>query len=206
MATALTIAVTRTSRDADLLSGWLREGATDAGVRARPRAALAGPAPAGRAGRRRRGDDRGGAGARRLGSSRPGGRDGPGGRPTAEAKAAAWGAMAEDPEVSNRMFAALAEGLWSPEQAELGAPYVVKYLEAARPSPPAAARGSPTSSARRSRGMRLDDAQLDALRAALAGRGTDGAPAAVGGRAGRPSAHHLVDASLPDDGQPFVNP
>ena len=69
--------------------------------------------------------------------------------------------MAEDPDVSNRMFAALADGLWSPEQAALGAPYVVPYLEAA---PAIAARRGPgfanvvgASFPR----MRLDDAQLD---------------------------------------------
>jgi aminopeptidase N len=77
--------------------------------------------------------------------------------------------MARDDDVSNRMYAALAEGLWSPEQAALGAPYVAKYLEA---SPALAARRGPGfanvigSSFPR---QWLDDAQLDLLRAALAG-------------------------------------
>ena len=41
-------------------------------------------------------------------------------RPTTDAKAAAWAGMAENPEVSNRLFLALAGGLWSPEQARAG--------------------------------------------------------------------------------------
>jgi aminopeptidase N len=114
--------------------------------------------------------------------------------------------MAEDPEVSNRMFAALADGLWSPEQAALGAPYVGKYLEAA---PAIAARRGPGfanvvgSSFPR---MHLDDAQLDALREALAGD----VPTVLR----RQWEDELDDrqrsisstTSRPEDGQPFVNP
>ena len=67
------------------------------------------------------------------------------------------------------MYAALAEGLWSPDQADLGAPYVAKYVEA---SPALAARRSPGyanvigSSFPR---LWLEDTQLDLLRSGLAG-------------------------------------
>ncbi len=169
MATALTIAVTRTSRDPDLLAGWLREGRTGAGVRLDP-------------GLRwrvvRRSAELGGADEAMIEDERV--RDGSGaadlaaatalaGRPTPAAKAAAWAAMAEDADVSNRMFAALADGLWSPEQEALGAPYVVRYLEAAPAI--AASRGPGFANVVGSSfpRMRLDDAQLEALRSALAG-------------------------------------
>ncbi|MEV6851464.1 aminopeptidase N [Actinoplanes sp. NPDC051411] len=58
-------------------------------------------------------------------------------RPTAEAKAAAWAAMTEDPDVSVRRFRALARGLWSPSP--LVAPYVEAYVAVA---PRLARRGS----------------------------------------------------------------
>ncbi len=48
--------------------------------------------------------------------------------PTPQAKDAAWSAMIEDDDVSNRMFEALSAGLWSPEQAGLLAPYVARYF------------------------------------------------------------------------------
>ncbi|NPC98178.1 aminopeptidase N [Nocardioides sp. zg-DK7169] len=49
-------------------------------------------------------------------------------RPTEEAKAEAWSRMADDAEVSNRHYAALAAGLWSPVQGDLLEPYVARYL------------------------------------------------------------------------------
>jgi aminopeptidase N len=53
------------------------------------------------------------------------------------AKEAAWSAAA-DPGVDNRIFVALMTGLWCPEQPELLAPYVERYLGEA---PTWAARG-----------------------------------------------------------------
>ncbi|MEV4539375.1 aminopeptidase N [Asanoa sp. NPDC049518] len=60
-------------------------------------------------------------------------------RPTAEAKAAAWSAMTQDPDVSVSRFRALAEGLWTLSQRELVTPYVAAYVTAA---PALARRGS----------------------------------------------------------------
>ncbi len=48
-------------------------------------------------------------------------------RPTAAAKADAW-AAATEPDVSNRHFQALTEGLWSSEHPDLVAPYVERYF------------------------------------------------------------------------------
>ncbi|MFC6287676.1 aminopeptidase N [Nocardioides sp. GCM10027113] len=48
--------------------------------------------------------------------------------PDAGAKADAWARMYDDPQVSNRMYVALATGFWDPEQAALVAPYVGRYL------------------------------------------------------------------------------
>ncbi|MFT4085461.1 MAG: aminopeptidase N [Nocardioides sp.] len=59
-------------------------------------------------------------------------------RPLPGAKADAWRAIAEDPEVSNRSVTARAAGLWSPEQTELLADHVTAYVETA---PRLAARG-----------------------------------------------------------------
>jgi aminopeptidase N len=58
-------------------------------------------------------------------------------RPTETAKAEAW-LLASAPTVDNRRFAATLAGLWSPEQADLVAPYVGRYLLEA---PAWAARG-----------------------------------------------------------------
>ncbi|MGA8847567.1 MAG: M1 family aminopeptidase, partial [Nocardioides sp.] len=52
------------------------------------------------------------------------------GRPTLQAKTAAW-AAATDPQVSNRRFTALMAGLWSLEQSALVAPFVADYLDQA---------------------------------------------------------------------------
>jgi len=48
-------------------------------------------------------------------------------RPVPEAKLDAWTRMVGDPDVSNRAFSALAEGLWNVEQSDLSAPYVERY-------------------------------------------------------------------------------
>lgn len=88
--------------------------------------------------------------------------------PTPSAKAAAWAAMAEDPDVSNRRFSALAAGLWSPEHADLVAPYVAAYVEA---GPRLALRGSgfALEVGDAFPALHLTDAQLDLVRTALAG-------------------------------------
>ena len=89
-------------------------------------------------------------------------------RPTPQAKAEAWAALTEDAEISNRRFTAVAAGLWSAEKADLGAPYLARYLEA---GPRLAARGSAFSQVvgRAFPSFHLDGAQLDQLREALAG-------------------------------------
>ncbi len=76
--------------------------------------------------------------------------------------------MSEDPDVSNRRFAALAHGLWSPEQAELVAPYVEAYVAAA---PALARRGSAfaASVGFAFPALFLDEAQLELVRTALRG-------------------------------------
>jgi aminopeptidase N len=199
MATALMIGVTRTSHDDALLTGWLAD-ELDPGLRWRVVRRLAELGAWDEAAiEEERVRDGSGSADLAAATARAA-------RPTPAAKAAAWSAMAEDPEVSNRMFAALADGLWSPEQAALGAPYVGKYLEAA---PAIAARRGPGfanvvgSSFPR---MHLDDAQLDALREALAGD----VPTVLR----RQWEDELDDrqrsisstTSRPEDGQPFVNP
>ncbi|MEP9381755.1 aminopeptidase N [Nocardioides sp. KR10-350] len=89
-------------------------------------------------------------------------------RPTEEAKAAAWASLAEDPDVSNRHFSAIADGLWSPEQADLLRPYVAAYLAEA---PRLAKRGQAFEGVvgRAFPALHLDPGQLDDVRAALAG-------------------------------------
>jgi aminopeptidase N len=88
-------------------------------------------------------------------------------RPTAAAKDAAW-AVASQPDVDNRRFGAILEGLWSPEQADLLAPYVDRYLHEA---PGWAARGQAFAQAVGAArpALLLTDAQLASLDAALAG-------------------------------------
>jgi aminopeptidase N len=168
-ATALTIALARTSRDADLLTSWLRDGRTHEGVELDPalrwrvvvRLAQLGVADEDTIEAERLRD---GSSAADLGAATA-----RAARPTPEAKAAAWRAMTEDDEVSNRMYAALADGLWSPEQAKLGAPYVAAYL---RVAPGIAARRGPGFAnvvGWKFPNQRLDDDQLGLLREALAG-------------------------------------
>ncbi len=48
--------------------------------------------------------------------------------PDPAAKRAAWEIVVADTELSNRLVEATAEGFWQPEQAELTAPYVARYV------------------------------------------------------------------------------
>lgn len=88
-------------------------------------------------------------------------------RPSVAAKDAAWEAMLAS-GVDNRRFGALAAGLWIPEQAHLLRPYVDAYLAEA---PRLATRGQAFALevGRAFPAIALDDGQIDALRAALAG-------------------------------------
>ena len=77
--------------------------------------------------------------------------------------------MADDPEVSNRLYAALAAGLWSPVQTELLAPYVARYFAE---SPGIAERRGQAFSqvvGRAFPALALEPAQVQLLRDALAG-------------------------------------
>ncbi|MET0425758.1 MAG: aminopeptidase N [Actinoplanes sp.] len=125
--------------DPDLLRRWLAANATDQGLPLDPdlrwaalhRLAELGhlDAPEIEAERRRDGTATGELGAATALAARP----------DAEAKAAAWAAMTEDPDVSVRRFRALAAGLWSASQRELVTPYVTAYF---RLAPSLARRGS----------------------------------------------------------------
>ena len=169
LALAFTRGLAATSRDVDRLRGWLDANGTDAGVALDPALRwqvvrrLAGlgaleetaiaveeardPSMAG---------ELGAAAARSA-------------RPEVAAKDAAWAAMVEDEQVSNRRFEYLAAGLWSPEQGELLAPYVRRYLTE-----------TPAVAERRGQAfcavvgdafprVALDDEQLELLRTALDG-------------------------------------
>ena len=127
VAFALTRGVVATTRDADLLERWLRDGRTDDGVGLDPslhwsalaRLAALGAVDAERIDAERVAD---GSFAGELGAARA-----LAARPTTEAKAAAWAAMTE-PDVPNRLFEALASGLWDASRPDLCAPYVDAYL------------------------------------------------------------------------------
>ena len=164
---AFTRSLARASRDADELRRWLADDRTDHDVALDPQlrwrvvqrlAGLGGlDAGAIEAERLRDGTAVGDLGAATALASRP----------TAEAKAEAWDALTQD-DISNRRFIAVAAGLWPAEQADLGAPYLPRYLEA---GPHWAARGPAFSQvvARGFPAFHLDDGQLDLLRQALAG-------------------------------------
>jgi aminopeptidase N len=165
---ALTRGLAATSRDAGLLGRWLADDRTDRGVELDPTlrwrvvhrlaelGALDGAAIEDE--RRRDGTADGDLGAATALAARP----------TAAAKAEAWSALSEDEAISNRLFTAVSAGLWSPEQADLVAPYLPVYLEAA---PRLAARGPAFSQVvgRAFPQLHLDEAQLALLREALAG-------------------------------------
>jgi aminopeptidase N len=167
-ALALTSGLALASRDADELRRWLAADRTDQGHALDPALRwsvvhrLAGLGELDAAGieeeRRRDGTVQGDLGAATALAARP----------TADAKAEAWAAMSEDVEVSNRRFQELARGLWSPEQADLVAPYVAAYVEAA----PGLARRGPAFAVTVGSAfpaLFLDDGQLDLVRVALRG-------------------------------------
>lgn len=128
LAVALTRGLVATTSDADLLARWLDAGRTDAGLELDPalrwsvvaRLARLDAVDADRIEAERAAD---GSFAGDLGAARA-----LAARPTAEAKAAAWAGMT-DPDVPNRRFEALAQGLWDAERPGLCAPYVDAYLE-----------------------------------------------------------------------------
>lgn len=167
-AVALAHGLAGTTSDTALLRRWLAAGATDQGLALDPElrwavvhrlAELGGlEAPEIEAERSRDGTATGDLGAATALAARP----------TAEAKAAAWAAMTEDPEVSVRRFRALAAGLWSPSQRELVAPYVAAYVAVA---PALARRGSAFAAAvgRAFPALPLTAEELQLVRAALAG-------------------------------------
>jgi len=157
-----------TSPDVDLLRRWLADDAPAAGLPLLPavrwqavaRLAELGGADASLV---RAEQERDGTFEAELGAARA-----LAARPTEEAKTAAWSAMAQDPDVSNRLFGALADGLWVPEQAGLLRPFVGACVAQA---PRLARRGQafegvvgqafPT--------IPLDEGQLRLVREALAG-------------------------------------
>ena len=178
---AFTRGLARASRDADELRRWLTDDRTDHDVALDPKlrwrvvqrlAGLGGlDAAAIEEERRRDGTAEGDLGAATALASRP----------TAEAKAEAWEALTQE-GVSNRRFSAITAGLWPAEQAELGAPYLSRYLEA---GPRWAARG-PAFSSEVGDGVPAVPPRRGAARPGARGVGprrTDRAPAAVGGRA-----------------------
>jgi aminopeptidase N len=169
LAVAFTRGLATTSHDADLLLDWLDADATDTGVALDPelrwrvvrRLAEIGAIDEGTIAAEEvrdpsMGGELGAAAARAA-------------RPEIAAKEAAWAAMVEDEQVSNRRFEYLAAGLWSVEQAELLRPFVRRYLTE-----------TPAVAERRGQAfcgvvgdafpqVALDDEQLDLLRTALAG-------------------------------------
>lgn len=172
-ALACTRGLIATATDVDLLGGWLAAaragGRTAEGVELTPgllwgivhRLAELGALDAAviEEERRRDGTVDGELGAARALAARP----------TEEAKAEAWARMADDPEVSNRLYAALAAGLWSPGQTDLLAPYVARYLAE---SPGIAERRGQAFSqvvGRAFPALALDPTQVQLLRDALDG-------------------------------------
>ncbi|WP_372728398.1 aminopeptidase N [Nocardioides sp.] len=169
----LVLAFTRglavTDRDAQRLRGWLSDGRTDHGVPLDPTtrwkvvrrlAQLDAITESDLAAEEA--DDPTAAGRLAAATARAA-------RPTPAAKEAAWQAMVGDDQVSNRMFEALASGLWSVEHADLVAPYVARYFRAA----PAIAerRGQAFSQVlgRAFPRVHLDQAQIALLGEALTG-------------------------------------
>jgi aminopeptidase N len=166
---AFTRGLAATSHDAGLLRGWLDAGATDAGVTLDPAlrwqvvrrlaelGAIDGDTIAAEEARDpSMGGELGAAAARSA-------------RPEVAAKDAAWAAMVEDEQVSNRRFEYLAAGLWSVEQAELLRPFVRRYFTE---TPAVAQRRGQAFCAVVGKAfpkVALDDEQLDLLRTALAG-------------------------------------
>ena len=136
VATSLSRSLAETTPDTVLLEQWLLDRATHTGIELDPtlrwsairRLAALGGLTSEQIDDERHGD---GTGVGELGAARA-----QAAIPDPDAKARAWTRMFEDPQVSNRMFLALAEGFWDPEQVELVHPYVGRYLAEA----PAVAR------------------------------------------------------------------
>jgi aminopeptidase N len=140
LARAFASGLARATHDPDLLLGWLRADEVDgygarmpldpalrwSAVRRLAELDAADPALV-EAERRRDGSAEGELGSVRAAAARP----------TRAAKEAAWAAVSAA-DVTNRRFTALVQGLFAPEQAELVAPYVERYLDQA---PVWAARG-----------------------------------------------------------------
>lgn len=166
-ALAWAAALAATSADAELLRGWLDADKIGVSIPLLPTtrwAAIVRLASLGEADARfiaterdRDGTAEGDLGALRALAARP----------STSAKDAAWEAMLA-PGVDNRRFGALASGMWIAEQAHLLRPYVTAYLAEA---PALATRGQAFALevGRAFPRIALDDGQLDALRAALAG-------------------------------------
>ncbi|QCW51447.1 aminopeptidase N [Nocardioides dongxiaopingii] len=159
-------ALASTSRDVDLLTGWLDADGVEHGDgrlawyaalrwRVVARLAAIGGADAAfvEAERRRDGTVDGELGAARALAARP----------TREAKEAAW-AAATEPGVANRRFGAVTAGLWDVEQVDLLAPFVDRYLDEA---PGLAERGQAFAQAvgHAFPAVALSTAQLDAVEA-----------------------------------------
>jgi len=168
VAVALTRGLAATSADAGLLSAWLADGRTPTGpmdpaltwVTIHRLAAL-GAADAAFIADAAGTDGTivGVLGAARAAAARP----------TDEAKRSAWSQMFDDPAVSNRMFAALAEGFWNVEQAGLLEPWIVRY---AVEVPPLTRQRGPGFSQMVGDGfprLSLDERQLASFEEALAG-------------------------------------
>ncbi|SDT21827.1 aminopeptidase N [Actinoplanes derwentensis] len=165
-AVVLARGLARTTSDQGLLRRWLDADATDQGLALDPElrwavvhrlAELGGlAAPQIEAERLRDGTDAGDLGTATALAARP----------TAEAKAAAWAAMTEVPDVSVRRFRALAAGLWSPGQRDLVTPYIAAYVAVA---PALARRGSAFAAAlgRAFPALALTAGELALVRAAL---------------------------------------
>ncbi len=128
LAVSLTRVLARTTPDAMLLHRWLVDRVTHTGIEvdqhlrwlAVVRLAALGELDAGAIAEERAADGtiRGVLGAAEALAARP----------DPDAKAESFARLLGEPPLSNREFEATASGLWDPEQAELVAPYVDRYL------------------------------------------------------------------------------
>jgi aminopeptidase N len=166
---ALTRALAGTTPDIVLLERWLVDRATHTGIELDPTmrwSAIRRLAALGALGAEEIEDERRGDGTvvGQLGAARA-----LAAIPDPDAKARAWSRMFEDPHVSNRMYAATADGFWDAEQAELVRPYVARYL--AEAPAVARARGQAYSLllGRSFPHIPLGEAEIAQVEAALAG-------------------------------------
>ena len=169
VAVALTRALAGTTPDIVLLERWLVDRATHTGIELDPTmrwSAIRRLAALGALGAEEIEDERRGDGTvvGQLGAARA-----LAAIPDPDAKARAWSRMFEDPHVSNRMYAATADGFWDAEQAELVRPYVARYL--AEAPAVARARGQAYSLllGRSFPSIPLGEAEIAQVEAALAG-------------------------------------